>query len=136
MPLIRRPRSRRSSRAESHRRVPVTRRAMPTVLVAVVLAAAGLSAATRAPVRQSGDWHAALLASFDDVWQTVHDTYYDPTFGGVDWDAVRAELRPNVEHAASAAAARQVIAAMIARLRQSHFVILPSAAASASRGGP
>ena len=116
--------------------VPALRHPIPTVLLAVVLAAASLSAATPAPVRQSGDWHAALLASFDDVWQTVHDTYYDPTFGGVDWDAVRAELRPNVEHAASAAAARQVIAAMIARLGQSHFVILPSAAASANRTDP
>jgi carboxyl-terminal processing protease len=112
----------------------VTRRPVPTVLVAVLLAAAGLSA-TPAPVRQSGDWHAALLASFDDVWQTVHDTYYDPAFGGVDWDAVRAELRPDVEHAASAAAARQVIATMIARLGRSHFAILPSGTASADRRG-
>jgi carboxyl-terminal processing protease len=107
---------------------PVTRRPVPTLLVAVVLAAAGLSAATPAPGRQSGDWRPALLASFDDVWQTVHDTYYDPAFGGVDWDAVRVQLRPDVEHALSAAAARQVIATMIARLGQSHFVILPSAA--------
>jgi carboxyl-terminal processing protease len=115
--------------------VLVTRRPAPTALLAVVLATAGLSAATPAPVRQSGDWHAAVLASFDDVWQTVHDTYYDPAFGGVDWDAVRAELRPDVEHAASAAAARQVITSMIARLGQSHFVILASAA-SANRTGP
>ena len=111
--------------------VPVTRRSVPVVLVAVLLAAAGLSAAP-VPGRQSGDWHAALLASFDDVWQTVHDTYYDPAFGGVDWDGVRVELRPDVQHAASAAAARQVIATMIARLGQSHFVILPSAAAGAA----
>jgi carboxyl-terminal processing protease len=108
---------------------------VPTVLVAVAFAAASLSAA--APVRQSGDWHAALLASFDDVWQTVHDTYYDPAFGGVDWDAVRVELRPDVEHAVSATAARQVIATMIARLGQSHFVILPTAASgSADRRDP
>jgi carboxyl-terminal processing protease len=112
------------------------RRPIPAVLVAVVLAAAGLSAATTARVRQAGDWHATLLASFDDVWQTVHDTYYDPAFGGVDWDAVRAELRPDVEHATSAAAARQVIAAMVARLGQSHFVILSSGAASANHADP
>ena len=30
------------------------------------------------------------LASFDVVWQTINDTYYDPKFGGLDWNAVRA----------------------------------------------
>jgi carboxyl-terminal processing protease len=99
-----------------------------TILLAALLGAAGLSAATPGHVRQSGDWHTALLASFDDVWQTVQDTYYDPAFGGVDWGAVREELRPDVEHATSAAAARRVITTMIARLGQSHFVILSSAA--------
>jgi len=102
----------------------VTRRLVLAVLLAAVLSASGLSAARPVPAPQSGDWHVSLLASFDDVWQTVHDTYYDPAFGGVDWDAVRRELRPAVEHAASPAAARQVIAEMIARLGQSHFVIL------------
>ena len=104
---------------------------MLTVLLAAVLSAGGLSAARPVPAPQSGDWHVSLLASFDDVWQTVHDTYYDPAFGGVDWDAVRRELRPAVEHAASPAAARQVIAEMIARLGQSHFVILSSVAGPA-----
>lgn len=95
--------------------------------------AASLGFATLAPrvsaaPPQSGDWHAALLASFDDVWQTVHDTFYDPTFGGVNWEAVRGELRPGVEHASTPADARRVIDAMIARLGQSHFTILPSVA--------
>ena len=27
-------------------------------------------------------WRAQALASFDEVWQTVHDTFFDPTFGG------------------------------------------------------
>ena len=26
---------------------------------------------------------------FDEVWQTVNDAYYDPTFGGLNWNAVR-----------------------------------------------
>lgn len=109
----------------------MTRRVILAVLLAAVFSAGDLSAARPAPVPQSGDWHVSLLASFDDVWQTVHDTYYDPAFGGVDWDAVRRELRPAVEHAASPAAARQVITEMIARLGQSHFVILSSVAGPA-----
>lgn len=28
------------------------------------------------------------LVIFDMVWQTVNDTYFDPTFGGLDWRAV------------------------------------------------
>ena len=43
----------------------------------------------RAPVAGAG---ARSLASFDDVWQTINDTFYDPTFGGVDWAAVRARI--------------------------------------------
>lgn len=87
-----------------------------------------LVALSAAPHGQSGDWHAPILASFDEVWQTVNDTFYDPTFGGVDWNAVRAELRPAVEHALSPVAARQVINTMIAKLGQSHFVILSAVA--------
>jgi carboxyl-terminal processing protease len=96
----------------------------------IVAAFAGLALSPRvsASPPQSRDWHAALLASFDDVWQTVHDTFYDPTFGGVNWDALRGELRPGVERAASPADARRVIDGLIARLGQSHFTILPSVA--------
>jgi carboxyl-terminal processing protease len=97
--------------------------------VAYLVAATCLSAAVLLRA-QSGDWRPALLASFDDVWQTVHDTFFDPTFGGVDWDAVRREMRPSVERADSPAAARQVIDRMIARLGQSHFAILSSVVAT------
>ena len=103
----------------------------PSLLSRIVIAAAlglGIVPPRLSAAPQSGDWHAALLASFDDVWQTVHDTFYDPAFGGVNWDAVRGELRPSVERAASPADARRVIDAMIARLGQSHFTILPSVA--------
>ena len=34
------------------------------------------------------DWRTSALASFDDAWQTINETFYDPTFGGVDWDGV------------------------------------------------
>src|SRR5688500_5767143 len=32
--------------------------------------------------------------TFRVVWQTVKDEHYDPTFGGVDWDAVRVRYAP------------------------------------------
>jgi hypothetical protein len=34
------------------------------------------------------------LSNFEIVWQTVNDTYFDPTFGGLDWGAVHDRYRP------------------------------------------
>ncbi len=76
------------------------------------------------------------LASFDEVWQTINDTYYDPTFGGLDWKAVRAELRPKAEAAASADDVRKVIRDMLGRLKQSHFVLMSSASTEDTLPGP
>jgi PBP1b-binding outer membrane lipoprotein LpoB len=32
--------------------------------------------------------------SFEIVWQTINDTYFDPTFGGLDWNEVRERYQP------------------------------------------
>ena len=76
------------------------------------------------------DWKPAALASFDEVWQTINDTFPDPAFGGVDWAGVKAELRPAVQSAESPEAARGVIRQMLARLRRSHFVLMSGSAES------
>ena len=96
------------------------------IVVLAALAEGGLSAQ---------DWRAPALAAFDDTWQTINDTFYDPTFGGVDWAAARDELRPRVEAAASADDARAVIRELLARLGHSHFMLL-SRAPSGAGGGP
>ena len=103
----------------------------PRRLAAVVLLAA--LAAGGVAARQ--DWRSQALASFDEIWQTIHDTYYDPTFGGLDWDAVRAELRPKVQAADSAETARGLMRDMLARLHHSHFVLLSSDSASEALPG-
>jgi carboxyl-terminal processing protease len=69
------------------------------------------------------------LQSFDAAWRIVNSTYYDPRFNGVDWEAVRRELRPRAETAATPDEVRAVIRDMIARLRDSHFMLLPEGAA-------
>lgn len=33
------------------------------------------------------------LAIFDTVWQTVNDQYFDPSFGGRDWQAIGDQYR-------------------------------------------
>ena len=81
-------------------------------------------------------WRDAALASFDLTWQTIDESYYDPTFGGIDWKAVRDQLRPDVERAASADSARDVIRQMLARLGESHFVLLARSPGAESVPGP
>ena len=64
------------------------------------------------------------VQSLDVVWQTVKDNHFDPTLGGVNWDAVRDELRPKVEAARTVVEARAVLREMLARLKQTHFEIM------------
>jgi carboxyl-terminal processing protease len=85
-----------------------------------------------APAPQS--WRAPALASFDEVWKTIDETFYDPTFGGVDWVAAGRELRPKVEAAQSAEEARAVIRDLLSRLKRSHFVLLSSSSDDALPG--
>jgi carboxyl-terminal processing protease len=68
------------------------------------------------------------LSSFDLVWQTIRDQHFDPGLGGVDWVAVRRELRPRVEHACTMSAARQAMEDAVERLGLSHFAIIPASA--------
>ncbi|MCR4375922.1 MAG: S41 family peptidase [Acidobacteria bacterium] len=74
-------------------------------------------------------WRTEALASFDEAWTTINASFYDPAFGGLDWAAVRDELRPRIASAATAEAARAVIVEMLARLKRSHFVLMPAVAA-------
>lgn len=85
-------------------------------------------ASSRPPGRTQDDLQAKNLASFDLVWTTVRDRHWDPTLGGVDWEAVRVELRPAVARARTVLETRKVLSAALARLGQSHFAIVPAEA--------
>ena len=101
--------------------------------VAVLLAACvGVTAAAQTPA----GWRDVGLASFDEVWQTISDTFYDPSAVGSTWDAARRELRPKAESAASAEDIRRVIRELLDRLHRSHFALLtaPQAADLGSVG--
>lgn len=69
------------------------------------------------------------LAAFDTAWTRIRDTHYDPEWGGVDWYGVRDEFRPQVEASESPAEFHRIMDEMLARLGESHFVFIPSAAA-------
>lgn len=77
---------------------------------------------------------AEALAAFDRAWQTVHDTHFDTSFNGVDWQAVKTELRPRAEGAKTRAELRAVLDEMLGRLGQSHFAVIPSDALPEAAG--
>lgn len=66
------------------------------------------------------------LESFDYVWTTIRDKHFDTTFGGVDWQVARDELRPQVEAARTMEESRKPFYELISRLGLSHFAIVPN----------
>lgn len=80
--------------------------------------------ATAPPVRQ--------VETFDAVWTTVRDSHFDKSLNGVDWVAVRDELRPAAIAAGSQDELRAILLDMLARLGQSHFTIIPGEVADRS----
>jgi carboxyl-terminal processing protease len=81
----------------------------------------GVDARAAEPVGEPGRY----LADFDRAWELVRDTHYDPAYNGVDWEGVRAELRPLAEQARTRSENRDLIQDMVSRLNQSHFGVIP-----------
>ncbi len=90
------------------------------------------NAANNAPVAVTPAPSVRSVETFDAVWETVRTQHFDKTLNGVDWDAVRVELRPHAQAALTQDQARAVLMDMLSRLGQSHFAIIPSDAAERS----
>jgi len=75
------------------------------------------------------------LESFEHVWTTVRDKHWDPKLGGLDWQAVHDELRPQLESAGTMEQARTVMGDMLSRLKQTHFDIVPATVYQEIEGG-
>jgi len=67
----------------------------------------------------------ARRQSFDIVWRTVKEKHFDPTFGGVDWDAVRRKYEPRVAKTKKDGELYLLLNEMLGELHQSHFGIIP-----------
>lgn len=65
---------------------------------------------------------------FQFVWEEVRRSHYDPTLGGIDWDAMRETYAPKARAAESDAAFYGVLNAMLGELKQSHFGVIPPGA--------
>jgi carboxyl-terminal processing protease len=62
--------------------------------------------------------------SFDIVWQTVHETHYDPAFGGLDWKDAYRRYRPLVADAKNDAEFYARTNRMLFELRLSHLLVV------------
>jgi carboxyl-terminal processing protease len=60
------------------------------------------------------------LRIFDEVWEQVSERYFDPSFHGVDWESLRAELRPRAAEAHGETELYEVLRRMLSRLRDPH----------------
>lgn len=98
-----------------------------------LLAWAAWAVASAAADRPSADavrpWAEVRQESFDLVWTTVNEAYFDRKFGGVDWSAVRVRYLARLGEAEDKPALRALLQQMLGELHRSHFAILPREAA-------
>jgi carboxyl-terminal processing protease len=100
-----------------------------SILIVVVCAAFGLQAfaqgAAKVPNKLTADASDARRQSFDIVWRTVKEKHFDPTFGGVDWDAVRRKYESRLAKVKKDGELYLLLNEMLGELHQSHFGVIP-----------
>lgn len=75
------------------------------------------------------------LERFDQAWRLVHEFYWDTNFRGVDWEAVGARYRKQVERAASWGEVYRLLDRMYGELGDDHSrVLAPTEARAVLRG--
>jgi carboxyl-terminal processing protease len=102
----------------------------PCLAAAIAFAITSPTAMAQTPTYD----RALELASFDSAWARVRDSYYDASMRGLNWVAIRDSIRPQVERGRSRNDTRSAISAMLSRLGESHFGVLPGDAMDATAG--
>jgi carboxyl-terminal processing protease len=64
--------------------------------------------------------------TFEVVWRTVNEQYFDPDFGGVDWAAVRQRYAPQVLNTKSNEELHELLNNMLGEIHISHLGIIKS----------
>jgi carboxyl-terminal processing protease len=90
------------------------------IAIALPIAVRPSHAATDKTLFVSTATRAGRLAVFDDVWETIQERYYDPTFRGLDWEATRVAFRPAAAEAKSTRDFYELLRRMIAPLKDPH----------------
>jgi len=65
-----------------------------------------------------------LHKTFEAVWNTINNKYYDPTFGGVDWVAIRKKYEPQIEAVRSDGEFSELLSRMLKEIKISHLSVL------------
>jgi len=68
---------------------------------------------------------AARVETFELVWRTINDTYWDPTFGGIDWRAIHDKYLPLIKTTTASDVFHQTLNRMVGELHRSHFKVIP-----------
>jgi len=105
---------------------------MPKIGALLLLLGVGLLRAEEAPAAApppADDWVDKREKTFATVWETVNESYYDATFGGVDWLAVREKYHGDLAAVADNDGLRRLLQRMLGELRRTHFAIMPREAA-------
>lgn len=108
---------------------PVRTLMMCGTILALVIISCSSPAPTVSPkpatTVESGLTAAERAAILDTVWQTVNDTFPDPTFGGADWKALREQYEPIIAAAKGDEAFYLTLNHMLWELNASHLMVLP-----------
>ena len=64
------------------------------------------------------------LQTFQFVWEKIRDEYFDPTFGGTDWNALKEKYAPQVDKAKTSGTFHSLLGKMLAELGRSHLSIM------------
>jgi carboxyl-terminal processing protease len=118
------------------------------ILIALLCGALWAAAAQSKPAEQQpttaivGNVAATSAAelrrdAFEQVWRTVKEKHFDPSFGGVDWDKVRERYAPRLSEIKNDRELYELLQQMLDELKQSHFsIIAPEAVIEDEGGGP
>ena len=105
--------------------------------VALVLVATGAMGCASLPPAPAADAlqtipSSVALSTFDTVWTVVRNTYVDTAFVASRWMAVRDSLRPRASLITNRQDLSDLLATTLKRIPDSHFYIIPEAAANAN----
>jgi carboxyl-terminal processing protease len=92
-------------------------------LSSICIIAASLAASFAQTTRESSSQ--VRQKTFEAVWKTVEKKYYDPTFGGVDWNKVHERYAPRVAAVKSDEELYELLGQMLGELHTSHLDIIP-----------
>lgn len=81
--------------------------------------------ATFATPETEGKDEGPYLRDFETVWNAVNVQYFDPTFGGLDWQEVHDRYEPLIAAAESDEAFYRLINEMLFELEVSHLAVVP-----------